>query len=78
MHNGLARTVGTDAQPQAEALIRKLEEELRLEKDVPLSTALLASRLTNKWERRVSWRPQSATLHSQEGADCHGLRPQSL
>ncbi|OWK00463.1 PROS1 [Cervus elaphus hippelaphus] len=50
-HSGLASTVGkslnTDAQSEAEAQVRKLEEQ-RLEKDVWVSTALL----TLRWQTR--------------------------
>ena len=38
----------TEAQLEAEARVRKLEEELSLERDMPLSTALLASGLGDK------------------------------
>ena len=38
----------TDAQLEAEAWVRELEEELKLEKNVQLSTALLALWLADK------------------------------
>ena len=40
--------VATDAQLEAEAWVRKLEEELRLKKVVRLSTTLLALGLADK------------------------------
>ena len=50
--------LATDAQLEAEARARKLEEELRLEKDVWVSSALFASGLAEKGESRIiSWRP---------------------
>lgn len=47
----------TNAQLEAKAQVRKLEEERRLEKDTQFSTTLLALGLTDKkWESRISWR----------------------
>lgn len=40
--------LATDAQLEAETWVGKLEKELRLEKDMCLSTALLASGLADK------------------------------
>ena len=52
LHSGLASAMGsqlaTDPQLEVEAWVRKLEEELRLEKKVQRSTTLLASGLANK------------------------------
>lgn len=51
-YSGLASTVGSSVGPccplEAEAQVRKLEEELRLEKDVWVPTTLLASGLEVK------------------------------
>ena len=51
-HSGLASAVGglldTDAQLEAEAQVRKLEEEPKLEKARQVSTSLLALQLANK------------------------------
>ena len=51
-HSGLASTEGrplaTDAQLEAEARVRQLEEELKLEKNVQVSTALPALGLADK------------------------------
>ena len=55
-HSGLVSTAGksldTNAQPEAEAQVRKLEE-LRLEKDVWVSTALLTSHWQTRWNNRI-------------------------
>ena len=55
-HSGLVSTAGksldTDAQLQAEAQVRKLEE-LRLEKDVWVSTALLTLHWQTRWNNRI-------------------------
>lgn len=49
--------LGTDVQLKAETQVRKLEEGLRLEKDMQLFTTLLALGLVTRWESRISWRP---------------------
>lgn len=58
--NGLAScgsSAVTNAQLEAKAQVRKLEEEWRLEKDTQLSTILLAlGVIDKKWESRISWR----------------------
>lgn len=43
-----AGQLATDAQLKAEVWVRKLEEELKLEKDMGVSSALLASGLEDK------------------------------
>lgn len=48
-----AASLAIDAQLEAEAQVKKLEE-LRLEKDVCLSTVLLASGLADKLEEQVN------------------------
>ena len=51
-HSGLVSTAGksldTNAQPEAEAQVRQVGEQLKAEKNVQLSTTLLASGLTDK------------------------------
>lgn len=55
--------VATDAQLEVESPIRKLEEELKLEKGMWLSTTLLALGMVTRWESRIiSQRTQSAIL----------------
>lgn len=43
----------SDAKLKAKGQVRKLEEELRLETDMQVSTALLASGLEDRWESRI-------------------------
>ena len=43
----VGRLAGHQCQTRAEAPVRKLEEELKIEKDVLVSTALLASGLAD-------------------------------
>lgn len=47
--------LGTDVLLEAETQVRKLEE-LRLEKDMQLSTKLLALGPETRWVSRLSWR----------------------
>lgn len=49
--------LNTDAQVEAGARVRELEEELMLEKDRGVSTTLLASGWKTRWESRlINWR----------------------
>lgn len=49
--------LNTDAQLEAGARVRELEEELMLEKDCWVSTTLLASGWKTRWENRIiNWR----------------------
>lgn len=52
--------LGTDVHLGAETQVRKLEEELRLEKDMQLSTTLLALGPGTRWVSRLSWRTYHA------------------
>lgn len=52
--------LGIDVHLEAETQVRKLEGELRLEKDMPLSSSLLALGPGTRWMSRVSWRPYHA------------------
>lgn len=52
--------LGTDVLLAAETQVRRLEEELRLEEDMQLSTALLVLGLVTRQESRISWRPYHA------------------
>lgn len=56
VRSGLASAVGSwagqHARLEAEAQVRKLEEGLRLDQDVPLSTTLLDSRLVDEVRSR--------------------------
>lgn len=46
--SSVAALLATEAQQEAKALVRKLQEKLRLEKDMWLPTARLASRLADR------------------------------
>lgn len=63
-YDGQLVRLGTDVQREAETQVRKLEEGLRLEKDMQLFTTLLALDLVTRWESRISWRPYHAIFQS--------------
>lgn len=55
---GLSYGQFTNVQVDADAQVRKLEEELRFKKNIQLSTTLLASGLADKMgEQDCKWRP---------------------
>lgn len=75
----VGRPAGHQCQTRAGAPVRKLEEELRIEKDVLGSSALLASGLADKvGEQDNKLETFSVILQSSEGASCHGLRCELL
>lgn len=64
-----------NAQWETEAQVRKMEEELKLEKNMQLSAILLTLVLGTRWEGMIiNWRPLHAILQSKESINYHRLR----